>query len=97
MRGWVGADGIQKMVKDEKRRKLCRIALLEVTESDTPFVDESLRLVGSVRGVHKLEKIGKARFIRPGCEGTVEVGVRGTCVVRVQNVNSDCLVNSSVE
>ena len=97
MRGWVGTDCVQEVIKDEKRRELGRIALLELTKGVTPLVDESLRLVGSVCGVHELQKIGETCFVRPGCEDAVEVGVCGTCVIRVENVEPDCLMNSCVE
>ena len=41
----VGADSMQEMVKDEKRRELGGVALLELTEGGAPLIDESLRLV----------------------------------------------------
>lgn len=45
VRSGVGADSMQEMVKDEKRRELGGVALLELTEGGAPLIDESLRLV----------------------------------------------------
>ena len=45
VRSWVGADGMQEMIKDEERRELGGVTLLELTEGGAPLVDESLRLV----------------------------------------------------
>lgn len=95
--GWINADGVQEMVKDENRRELCRVALLELAEGQTPLVDECLRSVGSVCGVHKPEEIGEASLVRPGREGAVEVGVCSTCIVGIENVELDRLMDGGVE
>ena len=95
--GWVDADGVQEMVKDEKGRELCRIALLELAEGHTPLVDECLRPIASVCGVHKPEEIGEAGFVRAGCKGAVEVGVCSACIIGVENVKLDRLMDGGVE
>lgn len=95
--GWVDADGVQEMVKDEKRGELCRIALLELAEGHAPLVDECLWPVGSVCGVHKPEEIGEASFVRSGCEGAVEVGICSTCIIGLENVELDRLMDGGVE
>ena len=95
--GWVDTDSVQEMVKNEKRRQLCRIALLELAEGHTPLVDECLRPVGSVCGVHEPEENGEASIVRPGCEGAVEVGVCTACIIGVENVELDRLMDSGVE
>lgn len=95
--GWVDADGVQEMVKDEERRELCRITLLKLAEGHAPLVDECLRPVGSVCGVDKLEENGEASVVRPSCEGPVEVDVCCACIIGLKDVELDRLIDGGVE